>query len=103
MENFYGHKSAGLDIDVISKEFMVSGGFDKRPIIWKIPQESQLIFRERNSAQDCVRGINPTHFVTGSQEGEVCLWTTAKINPIHKLRDCHEGGWIGAMVGLKLD
>jgi hypothetical protein len=40
MENFYGHKAAGLDIDIISKEFMVSGGFDKRPIIWKIPQES---------------------------------------------------------------
>ena len=77
---------------------MVTAGYDKRPIIWKIPQESQLVFRERESSLDCVRGINPTHFVAGSQNGEISLWSMSKIKPVCKLKDCHKKGWIGALV-----
>lgn len=98
MENFYGHKSTVLEVDILSKDYMISASFDKRPIIWKIPQESQLIFKERNYAIDCIKGVNPTHFVSGGQDGEVCLWTLSKVKPVYKMKECHKGGWIGALV-----
>jgi ribosomal RNA-processing protein 9 len=37
MENFYGHRSTVLEVDILSKDFMISSSYDKRPIIWKIP------------------------------------------------------------------
>jgi hypothetical protein len=48
---------------------MVSGGCDKRAIVWKIPQEVQLVFKERNYPLDCVIAVDQHHFVTGSQDG----------------------------------
>jgi hypothetical protein len=48
---------------------MVSGGFDKQAIVWKIPQETQLVFKDRNYSLDCVVAVDQKHFVTGSQDG----------------------------------
>lgn len=85
---------------MLSKDYMVSGGYDKRPIVWKIPQESQLVFKERDYPLDTVRGINQTKFVSGGQDGEICLWSLNKIKPICKIKNMHKGGWIGSLVRI---
>ena len=69
MENFFGHRQPGHQIVPLTEEYMVSGGFDKRAIVWKIPQQNQLQFKERDYSLDCVCAVDPKHFVTGSQDG----------------------------------
>lgn len=58
-----------MQIVPLTDDFMVSTGFDKRAIVWKIPQETQLKYKERNYSVDCVVAIDQQHFVTGSQDG----------------------------------
>ena len=69
MENFFGHKQPGHQIVPLTDEYVVSAGFDKRAIVWKIPQQNQLQFKERDYSLDCVCAVDPKHFVTGSQDG----------------------------------
>ena len=79
---------------------MVSGGFDKRAIVWKIPQETQLVFKERNYSLDCVTAINQFTFVTGSQDGEISMWNVEKVKPVCSVKGAHSSGWVSALGGI---
>ena len=92
METFYGHKQIVNDLDILGENNMISVGEDKRPIIWKIPEETQLIFKEKEYSMDCVKGINPTTFITGCQDGSLSLWNTSKTKPMKTLENTHENG-----------
>jgi ribosomal RNA-processing protein 9 len=100
METFYGHKNKACDVDLLGEKNMVSVGEDKRPIVWKISEETQLIFKDQNFSVDCVKGINPTTFVTGSQDGVVALWNNGKTKPVSHIEGAHTGGWISAIGGI---
>ena len=65
----FGHRSTPVQITPLTDEFMVSCGFDRKPIVWKIPNETQLIFKERYYSLDCITAIDQHHFVVGSQDG----------------------------------
>lgn len=79
---------------------MVSVGSDKRAIIWKIPEETQLIFKPRDYPLDGLVALSPYNFVSGGQNGEIALWSTRKDKPVCKLGDMHEKGWIGSLAGI---
>lgn len=97
MENFFGHRSTGLQLDALNSENMVSCGFDRVAIVWKIPQQYQLIFKERSYSLDTVVALDQRHFATGSQDGEVCLFSLDKVKPMSSVKNAHPGGWIGAL------
>ena len=76
--------------------------------LWKIQEESQLVFQGNIGSTECVRFINETHFISGSDDGSVCLWSNMKKRPIAIVRNAHNAEspinstprWITAVAAL---
>ena len=48
---------------------MTCGGRDTSCRVWKLVEESQLVFSGHRDSIDCIRLINEEHWVTGGQDG----------------------------------
>lgn len=96
METLYGHKGDMTDVDAMA-ENAVTVGFDKRPIVFKVEKETQVVFDEQLFSVDCVRAVSPHFFVTGSQDGTVALWNLGKRKPLKVVAAYPEGGWTSAI------
>ena len=57
--------------------------------MWKIPEESQLIFRAHDRAVDCARYVTGTEWVSGGVDGSVHLWSQMKKRPVFVARSAH--------------
>lgn len=69
LETLFGHQDTILAIDALSKEKAVTaGGIDNTLRIWKIPEESQLLFNG-NGSIDCVKMITEDNFISGGDAG----------------------------------
>lgn len=115
LEILYGHQDNISDISALAKETCVSvGSRDKTAMFWKIAEESRLTFRGGDSLEktkskkkmrqqdennetpfynegsiDVVSMIDESHFVTGSDNGNVALWSLAKKKPLTTQRLAH--------------
>lgn len=86
IETLFGHQDQITDIDTLGRERCVStGGRDKTARVWKIVEESQLVYRggiaTKNPDQqsnrplyvegslDCIAQIDESMFVTGGDSG----------------------------------
>ncbi|KAI3403826.2 RRP9 [Candida oxycetoniae] len=106
LEVLYGHQDNITDVSALSRETCVSvGSRDKTVMFWKIAEETRLTFRggdslekkhkkskksgeEANSDEsepfyyegsiDVVSMIDESHFVSGSDNGNIGLWSLAK-------------------------
>lgn len=100
VETLHGHQDSILGISALDQERCVTvGARDRTAIYWKIPEESRLTFRggdTRAAAQlranelanardvvlegsiDCCAMLDNLYFVTGSDNGNVSLWSTSK-------------------------
>lgn len=70
VETLYGHQDGITAIDALTRERAVtSGGLDSSIRIWKIPEESQLIYNGHSGSIDVVRLINEENFISGGDDG----------------------------------
>ena len=53
---------------LLRKRPVTSGGGDKSVRVWRVVEESQLVFGGHRASIDCVKLINEDHFVTGFQD-----------------------------------
>jgi len=88
----FGHIAPITDIDCFRKERVLTSSIDKTVRFWKIPEQSQLVFSGPSSAQECVALLTDEHFVSGSTEGSLHLWTTRKKKPLFNLSNAHGVG-----------
>jgi ribosomal RNA-processing protein 9 len=69
----YGHQDSISEIDTLSRERCVSIGQRDRTVrLWKIMEESQLVFEHPANAGGCfdyVTMIDEDNFLTGSDNG----------------------------------
>lgn len=97
-----------LDIAALSQEKCVSvGGRDRTARLWKVVEESQLVFRggggEKKSKHtsrsrplplecsvDRIAQIDEEFFVTGGDSGNLSLYSTFKKKPVHVV-SCSSG------------
>jgi ribosomal RNA-processing protein 9 len=114
LEILYGHQDNISDISALAKETCVSVGCrDKTAMFWKIAEETRLTFRggdhekknkKKNSDDpsvgestafynegsiEVVSMNDESHFVTGSDNGNIALWSLAKKKPLHVQRLAH--------------
>lgn len=112
LEILYGHQDNITDISSLAKEACVSvGSRDKSVMYWKIAEESRLTFRGGDSEKrtskktidpatahlpfhsegsiDVVLMIDETHFVTGSDNGNISLWSRSKKKALYTRRLAH--------------
>lgn len=108
LEVLYGHQDLVVDISALGQERCVTvGSRDRTAMLWKIADETRLTFRggefEKKKKKkkdeedlmdvddekfygegsiDCVSMIDDSHFVTGSDNGSISLWSLAKKKPL---------------------
>lgn len=66
----YGHQSAITCIDTLARERAItSGGSDRSIRIWKIVEESQLVYNGHSGSIDIVKLINEENFISAGDDG----------------------------------
>ncbi|RPA95990.1 WD40 repeat-like protein [Choiromyces venosus 120613-1] len=112
VESLFGHQDEVVGITALAGERCVTvGSRDRTARLWKIVEETQLVFRGggRSSGTesrkprknkdgskryeegtiDCVAMIDEEHFVTGSDNGDISLWSILKKKPVHTIQLAH--------------
>ncbi|KAL4921278.1 WD40-repeat-containing domain protein [Aspergillus aurantiobrunneus] len=97
VETLFGHQDNVASLAAMAIDQCISvGARDRTARLWKVVEESQLIFRggsSKNSYQenniDCIAPLPPNHFVTGSDNGSISLWSIHKKKPLHTIPQAH--------------
>ena len=105
LDTLFGHQDSILDLTVpspitnskenISKERCFTVGKDNTARVWKIAEQSQLLFRGHNDtlSLEVIRSIGDgTLFITGGQDGGLCLWSVHRKRPIYTVPYAHGNG-----------
>lgn len=103
----FGHQNKITSIDALYKErALTSGGTDGTLRIWKIVDESQLVYNGHKGSIDCVKYINEEFFLSCSDDGSLCVWNVAKKRAIAERKLAHGksstdvANWISAITTL---
>ncbi|KAG0477153.1 hypothetical protein HPP92_013994 [Vanilla planifolia] len=89
MDNLFGHQSEVLTIDCLRKERLLTVGRDRTMRLWKVPEESQLIFRATVSSLESCCFINDSEFLSGSDDGSIELWSILRKKPAYIIKNAH--------------
>ena len=102
IETLYGHQAEITALDCLERERVLSAAADCTCRVWKIAEESQLVYRGHNASIDTVALVNESMFVAGSQDGALSLWLSAKKAPVDYRKDAHaRGAWIASVAACK--
>lgn len=104
----FGHQAPVTGIDALSRERAITaGGFDCTIRIWKIAEESQLIYNGHRGSIECVRLINEENFLSSGDDGSLCVWSVMKKKPLCTREKAHgvnatngQANWISAIATL---
>lgn len=90
VETLFGHQSPITSIDALTRERAITaGGRDSTVRIWKIAEESQLIYNGPVGSLDEVKLLDEEHFVSGSDNGSLCIWSVLKKKPLCIVTEAH--------------
>jgi len=85
----FGHIHSITDIDCFHKERCLTSSLDKTVRLWKIPEQSQLVFSGATDAQDCVAFLTNEYWISGGQSGTLYLWNIKKKKPVKIIPQAH--------------
>lgn len=91
IETLFGHQDAVQAVDCLHKPRPVSCGSDRSVRLWKVLEESHLVFRGHKAAADCVAQLTETCFASGGQDGTLQLWKDTHKTPFLSVPAAH--GW----------
>ncbi|PIA41714.1 hypothetical protein AQUCO_02200264v1 [Aquilegia coerulea] len=89
MDTLFGHQGEVLTIDCLRKERLLTVGRDRTMRLWKVPEESQLVFRAPAANLECCCFISNDEFFSGSDDGSVELWNTLRKKPAYIVKNAH--------------
>lgn len=92
IDTLFGHQAEVLCLDALRSERIVSCGADRTCRVWKIPEESQLVFRGYSPTIESVAYLAGSEWVSGSADGSLQLWNATKKKPVSAVRDAHLPG-----------
>ena len=95
IDTLYGHQDCVPSVATLGKEVCVSvGSRDRTARLWKVAEETQLVFRGPETAggsQDIISMLEGGAFVTGSDLGAISLWNTRRKKPLNTVHAAHTG------------
>ncbi len=99
IQTVFGHKYQVMSMSNLNKKQIVSTSYDRRPILWNTEQSKQLLFDAQYRSLDNVVSVNQHCFVTGGEQGEICIYSKAKKRPA-KSFNMSQHGWITSIDAL---
>lgn len=108
VETLFGHQNPITSVDAMYKErALTSGGCDRTLRVWKIVDESQLVYTGHSGSIDAVKFINEEIFLSCGDDGSLCVWNLSRKKPQieHKLAHGKQestgvANWITAIATL---
>ena len=89
VDTLFGHQAEVLALDALRAERVLSCGADRTCRVWKVAEESQLVFRGHCFTIESAAYVTGGEWITGSADGSVQLWRSTKKKPVWSLRDAH--------------
>ncbi|KAF3450305.1 hypothetical protein FNV43_RR06385 [Rhamnella rubrinervis] len=89
INTLFGHQSEVLNIDCLRKERVLTVGRDRSMQLFKVPEESRLVFRAPASSLECCRFISNDEFLSGSDDGSIELWSMLRKKPVYIVKNAH--------------
>ena len=85
----------------------MSGSDDRTTRVFKVAQESHLVFRGHKSPVDAAQILTDDSFVTGGQDGNLLLWRETSKRPTAMISIAHgtcgsNPRWISSLATLKM-
>jgi ribosomal RNA-processing protein 9 len=96
VDTLFGHQGdiTGLVPTPGGGERCVTVGRDRSLRLWKVPEQSQLVFRAHASdvSDEAVLALSEAWFVSGAADGSLSLWHALKKKPVFTLPAAHGDG-----------
>ncbi|XP_027085767.2 U3 snoRNP-associated protein-like EMB2271 [Coffea arabica] len=89
ISTLFGHQSEVVTIDCLRVERVLTVGRDRTMHLWKVPEETQLIFRAPASSLECCCFISNQEFLSGSDDGSIEHWNVLRKKPVHIVKNAH--------------
>lgn len=96
-------------VDCWVKEKPLSTSSDRSVRLWKVAEETHLVFRGHKSSIDCVQYLTDTSFVSAGQDGALNLWKDSQKHPVRSVAAAHgqqaEGAganWVSSVASIKM-
>lgn len=89
ISTLFGHQSEVVTIDCLRVERVLTVGRDRTMHLWKVPEETQLIFRAPASSLECCCFISNQEFLSGSDDGSIEHWNILRKKPVHIVKNAH--------------
>ncbi|KAK9936912.1 hypothetical protein M0R45_013732 [Rubus argutus] len=89
INTLYGHQGEVLSMDCLRKERLLTVGHDRSMMLFKVPEESRLVFRAPACSLECCSFISNDEFLSGSDDGSVELWTMLRKKPVCIVKNAH--------------
>ncbi|KAF5752565.1 U3 small nucleolar RNA-interacting protein 2-like [Tripterygium wilfordii] len=89
INSLFGHQSEVLSIDCLRKERVLAAGRDRTMQLFKVPEESRLVFRAPMSNLECCCFISNDEFLSGSDDGSIELWNVVRKKPVNIIKNAH--------------
>lgn len=89
INTLFGHQSEVLSVDCLRKERVLTVGRDRTMHLFKVPEETQLIFRAPASSLECCCFISNQEFLSGSDDGRIEHWNILRKKPVHIMKNAH--------------
>lgn len=108
IETVFGHQDSIYSLDCWIKEKPVTSSGDRSIRLWKIADESHLVYKGHNSSIDCIQYLMDDIFLSAGQDGSIKLWKDTSKKPIASVDQAHgmEGAynprWISSLACIKM-
>lgn len=78
-----------LSVDCWTKEKPLSASTDRSLRLWKVAEETHLVFRGHKGSIDNVQYLTDNSFVSAGQDGSLLLWKDAQKAPVRSVAAAH--------------
>ncbi|KAF5736587.1 U3 small nucleolar RNA-interacting protein 2-like [Tripterygium wilfordii] len=89
INSLFGHQSEVLSIDCLRKERVMTVGRDRTMQLYKVPEESRLVFRAPMANLECCCFISNDEFLSGADDGSIELWNVVRKKPVNIVKNAH--------------
>eukprot|EP01114_Cavostelium_apophysatum_P023179 TRINITY_DN8652_c0_g1_i1.p1 TRINITY_DN8652_c0_g1~~TRINITY_DN8652_c0_g1_i1.p1 ORF type:complete len:445 (-),score=91.01 TRINITY_DN8652_c0_g1_i1:16-1350(-) len=101
VDSLFGHQSEITGLDILHQERAVTSSYDQTVRLWKVVEQTQLVFKGNKSSIDCISMISNDKFMSGSQDGAVTFWSGDKKRPSDNFREAHGNNWVTSVASCK--
>lgn len=102
-DSFFGHTSSVLCMDMMALDRPITGGDDCAVRSWNLARDSHALFSSggHSAPVDSVFILDPTHYLSGGQDGTICLWGASNRKALASAHEAHGGSWVTSVSGVR--